>query len=317
MDVRLATRQEVRTSDGVRLHVVESGDPGAELTVLLLHGWTLDHTTWTPVAEALPAACDRPVRVLRYDHRGHGASDPAPSGTATIERIADDVVELLDALAPSGPVLLAGHSMGGMTIMALAERHPELFVERVAGVALVATSSGGLSRLTFGLPRPLAGLMLAGEAAANRRLARMGRRKLTGWPPALEPFLRWLLFGPRAPRALVADAAVQVARCHPESMVGFRASLNAHERRAALAVLRDLPVVVLAGGADRLCPLPHARVIAEELPAADLAVYPGAGHMLPVERAEEVTEWIVRLVRAGAARTPAAPELAENREGLT
>jgi pimeloyl-ACP methyl ester carboxylesterase len=302
----LATRHDVRTSDGVRLHVVESGSPDAELTVLLLHGWTLDHTAWGPVAEALPAACDRPVRVLRYDHRGHGRSEAAPTGTATIERIADDVVELLDQRVPTGPVLLAGHSMGGMTIMALAERHPELFAERVTGVAMVTTSSGGLSRLTFGLPRPLAGLVLAGEAAANRALVRLGRPRVTGWPPALVPLLRWLLFGPRAPRALVADVAEQVARCHPRSMVGFRASLTEHERRAALAVLRELPVAVLVGGADRLCPLPHARVIAEELPDAELIVYPGAGHMVPVERADEVTGWIARLVRASSPRREGA-----------
>jgi pimeloyl-ACP methyl ester carboxylesterase len=301
VDVGLATDQEVRISGGVRVNVVESGEPEAELTVLLLHGWTLDHTTWSAVAQALPAACDRPVRVLRHDHRGHGWSAPAPNGSATIERIADDVAELLEQRAPTGPVVLAGHSMGGMTIMALAERHPGLFAERVAGVALVATSSGGLSRLTFGLPRPLAGLVLAGETAANRGLVRLGRSRLAGWPAALEPFLRWLLFGPRAPRSQVAHAAEQVARCHPASMVGFRASLNEHERREALTALRGLPVVILAGGADRLCPLPHSRVIAEELPEAELIVYPGAGHMVPVERAHEVTAWIARLVRAGGA----------------
>jgi len=298
----------LRTTDGTTLHVVESGERSAGTTVVLLHGWTLDHTSWARVATALPETCAEPVRVVRYDHRGHGSSDPAPSGTATIGQVADDLAELLADRVPTGPVVLAGHSMGGMTVMALAERHPELFAERVAGVAFVATSSGGLSRPTFGLPGPLAGAVRFGEATVNRRLARLTRGTLSGRPSLLAPGLRWLLFGQDAGWADVADTAAQVARCHPASMAGFRVSLGEHERREALAAARDLPSVVLAGGADRLCPLPHARKIAAELPGAEFAIYPGAGHMLPLERCTEVTEWIARLVRAVAAGSSSSKE---------
>ena len=80
-------------------------------------------------------------------------------------------------------------------------------------------------------------------------------------------------------------------------MVGFRESLNVHERRSALAALRGLPVTIMAGGADRLTPLPHARAIADELPAAQLAIYPKAGHMLPYERAIEVAAHIRTLIK--------------------
>ena len=51
---------------------------------------------------------------------------------------------MLDAVVPDGPVVLVGHSMGGMTIVALAEQHPELFGDRIVGVALISTTAGGL-----------------------------------------------------------------------------------------------------------------------------------------------------------------------------
>jgi pimeloyl-ACP methyl ester carboxylesterase len=115
-------------------------------------------------------------------------------------------------------------------------------------------------------------------------------------PNAARPGLRWLLFGARPRKDDVLATAAQIGRCHPASMVGFRSSLNEHERRDALAALSTLPVVVMAGGADRLTPLPHARAIADALPSARLVIYPGAGHMLPYERDTDVTAHITTLI---------------------
>ncbi len=273
------------TSDGTALFVSESGEfDGA--TIVLIHGWTLDHTSWDRVAAALPG------KVVRYDHRGHGGSAPAPRGTATIEQTADDLAELIEARVPTGPVVLVGHSMGGMAAMALAERHPALFADRIGAVGLVATSSGGLSELTLGLPRWLARPVMAAERRIDKRIAGMRRSRL-GRPAG--PTLKWLLFGAGAAPADVRATADQVGRCHPASMAAFRLSLNEHERRAALAALREIPVTILAGGVDRLTPLTHARAIADELPGARLMIYPQAGHMLPYERTEEVAAHVAAL----------------------
>ncbi|MBP2340960.1 pimeloyl-ACP methyl ester carboxylesterase [Saccharothrix coeruleofusca] len=277
------------TADGTALRVVDTGPRDAGTTTVLLHGWTLDHTSWDLVAAGLPG------RVLRYDHRGHGASAPAPPGSATIAQCADDLAELLADRVPSGRVLLAGHSMGGMTVMALAERHPEL-LDRVAGVVLVATSCGELAGGTLGLPGAVARAVLAGEKAANRRIAELRRPHLMRRPGLARPGLRWLLFGRDADRRHVARTAAMVGRCHPASMVAFRDSLDEHDRRKALAELAGIPCVVLAGTEDRLTPLAHARVLADELPHAELAIYPGAGHMLPLERPAAVTTHITRLL---------------------
>ncbi|MEU5693729.1 alpha/beta hydrolase [Actinosynnema sp. NPDC020468] len=277
------------TADGTALHVVDTGPRSAAVTTVLVHGWTLDHTSWDRVAPDLPG------RVLRYDHRGHGRSAPAPVGTATIAQLADDLVELLADRAPTGRLVLVGHSMGGMTIMALAERRPELF-DRVAGVVFVATSSGGLAGSTLGLPGVLGRAFVAGEKAMNRRIARFRRPELLRRPTPARPGVRWLLFGKRPSWRDVAATTTMIGRCHPVGMVAFRDSLNEHERRKALTDLAHVPSVVLAGGADRLTPVRHARVIADELPHTELVIYPGAGHMLPLERSTEVTTHVAALL---------------------
>jgi pimeloyl-ACP methyl ester carboxylesterase len=290
------------TSDGTTLRVLETGSPDAQITVVLLHGWTLSKHAWDRVVSRLPEAAGTPVRTVRFDLRGHGESAPGPEGTATIQQCADDLAELIADRVPEGPIVLAGHSMGGMTLMALAEQHRRLFDDRVAGVALVATSSGNLATPSFGLPRPIRPVahrldrMLSSRVGASRG-RRLSRR--AGW---MRPGLRWLLFGSRPAAADVEATAEWVARCHPGNMGAFRLALAEHNRLEALEALRSVPTVVLAGLADRLCPRSHARRIADALPDAQLLFYPGAGHMLPLERDDEVTGRIAALARSAAYR---------------
>ncbi|MEU6155562.1 alpha/beta hydrolase [Actinosynnema sp. NPDC047251] len=277
------------TSDGTALHVVDNGPRDADVTTVLVHGWTLDHTSWDHVAPALPG------RVLRYDHRGHGGSAASSAEAATIERCADDLAELIAARVPTGRIVLAGHSMGGMTIMALAEQHPAL-LDRVAGIVLVNTSSGGLSGTRLGLPGVWGRAFVAGERASNRQIARLRRPQLLQRTRVLRPGLRWLLFGKQPLWRDVASSAVMVGRCNPVAMVAFRSSLDAHDRVKSLKQFGGIPAVVLAGGADRLTPARHARIIADEVTHAELVIYPGAGHMLPMERSREVTAHITALL---------------------
>jgi pimeloyl-ACP methyl ester carboxylesterase len=148
-----AVRSGLITPDGVRLHVETSGPEDAPVTVVLSHGWTCSTRSWHHQFEGLPRVLgDAAVRVVAYDHRGHGRSEAAPVGSTRIERLAEDLVAVLDAVVPSGPVVYAGHSMGGMTLMALADQRPELFGERIAAAALVSTSSGQIASRPFGLP---------------------------------------------------------------------------------------------------------------------------------------------------------------------
>lgn len=293
------------TSDGTELHVERSGSQAAPVTLVLVHAWTQDHTEWDPVLAALP----EPLSVLRYDHRGHGVSAAASEFTATLETLADDLAELITELVPRGQVVLAGHSMGGMTVMALAERHPELVRQRVAGVAFVATSCEDMDRLQLGLRGPAGDLAARADQAFGRGLTRWGRETIPLRPRVASPFVRWLAFGKRADHRAVRAMSAQVVRAHPMSVGGFRASMTRHRRRQALAVLRAVPSYVLVGTRDRITPAEHARVIAGELPNAEFVLFPDAGHELTYERGNEVTARLADLVRRAPAleqRGPAA-----------
>jgi pimeloyl-ACP methyl ester carboxylesterase len=295
-------RHRFLASDGTALSVLEHGASDAMVTVVLIHGWTLSSRTWDDVARSLPKSTGFPVRTVRYDLRGHGESDPAPEGTATIEQCADDLRELINELVPEGPVVVSGHSMGGMTIMALAERHPSLFRQRVSGVALVSTSCGDLANPSYGLPRAVASVVNRGERLVWSRLALTRRGVVSARSHLLRPGLRWLLFGERPRRADVSATASCVAACHPATMASFRASLEQHDRASVLSRLRSVPTVVMSGLADRLTPHRHAMRIVAKLPEARLISYAGAGHMLPLERRDEVTAHLSRLARS--ARKP-------------
>jgi pimeloyl-ACP methyl ester carboxylesterase len=178
-------RSRVITPDGVRLHVETCGLEDAPVAVVLGHGWTCSTHSWHHQFDGLPRVLGgSAVRVVAYDHRGHGKSEAAPVGSTRIEQLAEDLVAVLDAVVPSGPVVYAGHSMGGMTLMALADQRPELFGERIAAAAMVSTSSGQIATRPFGLPArfdatalrvaPKA-LNLAGQRLERRALRRAAR----------------------------------------------------------------------------------------------------------------------------------------------
>ncbi|GAA1843025.1 alpha/beta hydrolase [Pseudonocardia ailaonensis] len=285
----------MKAADGTPLHVVATG-PASQVTILLAHGWTLDETCWAPVAEIL-----RGHRVVRFDHRGHGRSGAVDPSTMTLEQLADDMAAVITQAAPSGPLVIAGHSMGGMTAMALAERHPDLVADRVAGLALVATASGGLGDLTLGLPPRLSALVGAGEQRLYGSKGWAAREALSTHPRLLTPGIRWLLLGPHPDREALRTTTDVIAHCRPQTVSGFRPTLSAHERDAALAAYARVPVHIMAGTKDRLTPPRFARRIREGLPDAELTIFPDAGHMLPLERTAGVAARIEALARTAAA----------------
>lgn len=144
----------VAADDGVPL-VVQEVDPAGggepELTVVLVHGFALDSRCWHFQRRDLPGCTDPRVRVVLYDQRSHGRSGHSSKRGSTIEQLGRDLDAVLRAVAPEGPVALVGHSMGGMTIMALAEQRPELFRDRVRAVALIGTAAHSVA--AAGLPR--------------------------------------------------------------------------------------------------------------------------------------------------------------------
>ncbi|WP_341717084.1 alpha/beta hydrolase [Micromonospora sp. FIMYZ51] len=296
---------EVRLSDDVRLHVQVAGPTDAEVTVVLLHGWTLDGRSWHRQHSALRETFES-VRVVTYDARGHGRSSCMALPTATLAQLGDDLAAVLDVAAPTGRVVLAGHSMGGMTIMEYAHRHPEHFARRVAGLVFVSTTAEGHAHTVYGLSPRIARLIRLAETTGAGVLARCG-----AWRPprallrALRPSIRWMLFGEHCDPVDIRLVTSAVARASLRSIGGFRASIGTQHRLATLAALAHLPAAALVGDRDRLTPPPCAESIAAVLPATDLTVCPGAGHMLMMERPEEVNAALTGVLRRVLDAAPA------------
>ncbi|MGC5052903.1 alpha/beta fold hydrolase [Micromonospora sp. DT48] len=288
---------EVRLGDDVRLHVETAGGTSAEVTVVLLHGWTLDGRVWHRQLTALRETFGS-VRVVTYDARGHGRSSCMALPTATLAQLGDDLVAVLDTIVPTGPVVLVGHSLGGMTIMEYAHRHPEHFSRRVAGLVFVSTTAEGHTHTVYGLSPRITRIIRLAETTGAGVLARCG-----SWRPplavlrALRPSIRWMLFGDRCDPTDIRMVTSAVARASLRSIGGFRASIGAQHRLATLAALAHLPTAALVGDRDRLTPPPCAESIAAALPATELTVCPGAGHMLMMERPERVNAAIVGVLR--------------------
>jgi pimeloyl-ACP methyl ester carboxylesterase len=308
-DERLGARHTraipVTTTDGVHLHVEAEGDAAAPVTLVFIHGFTLSMECWHFQRRDLRDL----GRLVFYDHRSHGASGRGSKDSATVDQLGRDLMSVLDAVVPDGPVVLIGHSMGGMTILALADQHPELFGDRIVGAALLSTSSGKLADTLLGLPgwvaRGLRPIVPGVIHAANKRasLLEHGRRAGTD----LE-FLatRYLSYGPDAPPSLVAFMARMIAGTSIEVMTEFFDAFLSHDKLSALDVLRDLPVLISCGDGDALTPVSHSRTMAEVLPDAELQVIPGAGHMAIIDRHDEVNAALRRLVARAVEDAPAA-----------
>jgi pimeloyl-ACP methyl ester carboxylesterase len=291
--------RSVVADDGVALHVEEVGPEDAPLTVVLCHGYTQEMAVWHYQRKAL--AHDESVRAVYWDQRSHGRSGRSAAERETIDQLGADLRAVLEAAAPRGPVVLVGHSMGGMTVMALADAHPELFGDRVVGVALLSTSTGELAELTLGLPAALSG--------AGRRVLPWLTRGMARRPSVFErgrrlgtdlAFLlaRHYAFGDGdVSPALVEFVEQMTARTRVDVIAEFYDTFTTHDKLRALDVLRDVEVLVLVGSKDLLTPVEHSQVMAAALPAARLVVLDGAGHMVQLERAQEVTQHLRGLLR--------------------
>jgi pimeloyl-ACP methyl ester carboxylesterase len=299
----------VTADDGVRLSCEEiETRPGTapDLTVVLVHGFALDRRTWHFQRRFLAQLTDPTVRQVIYDQRSHGRSERAPQASCTIDQLGHDLDAVLRALAPDGPLVLVGHSMGGMTIMALAEQRPELFAERVLGVALLATSAGEVR--SGGLP----GTFLSRNNPVTRAVG-----LLAGWQPVLVEGVRrtghtliWTLtrrfaYGDRKidpARVDLVDSMISANAV--DALTDFVDTLGTHDRIAALPGLRECEVLVAAGDADELIPFAHSEVIAGALPDATLVRLPGVGHLLMLEQPEVVDAALADLLARCTERLP-------------
>jgi pimeloyl-ACP methyl ester carboxylesterase len=292
----------VTAEDGVAISVEEIDPAGGgrpELTVVYVHGFALSRGCWHFQRRDLARLTQPRVRQVLFDLRSHGKSSRGAAASCTIDQLARDLSEVLRAVVPDGPIVLIGHSMGGMTIMALAEQDPELFADRVCGVVLIATSAGELGKR--GLSRPL----LSRYNPLTKGVAR-----LAGARPGLVELIRSagggitrratrsLAFGHGRVSPSLVEFMVEMLGVTPvRVLTDFADTFATHDRYAALAGLRHAHVLVISGDQDLFTPFAHAERIVQELPDATLVRAKGAGHMVMLEQPELVTDHITMLLQ--------------------
>ncbi|NDZ58068.1 alpha/beta hydrolase, partial [Streptomyces anulatus] len=276
----------------------------APVTVVFSHGYCLGQDSWHFQRAALRGL----VRAVYWDQRSHGRSgrgrtqaDGVPVG---IDQLGRDLRAVIDAAAPEGPLVLVGHSMGGMTMMALADQYPALIRDRVAAVALVGTSGGKLGEVSFGLPvagvnavrRVLPGVLKA--LGSQTELVEKGRRATADLFAGL---IKRYSFGSRDVDPAVARFAERLIESTPIDVVAeFYPAFTEHDKSGALPTFRDVPVLILAGDKDLVTPSSHSEAIADVLPDAELVIVPDAGHLVMLEHPETVTDRLADLlVRSG------------------
>ncbi|MFI0814866.1 alpha/beta fold hydrolase [Streptomyces sp. NPDC021098] len=276
----------VTSADGARLYAELHGpaDPAAP-AVVLVHGWTCSTAFWAPVLREL--ATDH--RVIVYDQRGHGRSAaPGPGGYST-EVLADDLEAVLEqTLEPGRRAVVAGHSMGGMTVMAAAGR-PALRA-RAAAVVLCSTGASRLVERARVVP------LRSERLRARIHRAILGARLSMGpVTPVSKRLLRYGTMGPGAAPAVVEACARIVHACPRDVRAGWAHVMSDLDLDPGIGLL-TMPAAVVVGTADRLTPPEHAHAIAAALPrCTGVTELSGVGHMTPMEDPGAVSGVIRRL----------------------
>ena len=285
----------VTTPDGVPLAVREVGPQDAPLTVVFAHGFSLRMGSFHFQRARLSEQWGAQVRMVFYDQRGHGQSGEASPDTYTVEQLGQDLESVLAVMAPRGPVVLVGHSMGGMTVLSHARQYPQRYPTRIVGAAIIASAAEGVSRSPLGeiLKNPAleAVQFTARYAPKTVHRFRGAARSVIG------PILRAASFGDEKISPSVVAFSERMMHDTPiATLVEFLHALEVHDETAGLVTLRKVPTLIACGDRDLLTPAEYSREMAAALPRSELVIVGGAGHLVQLEQPEIIDDALVRLV---------------------
>jgi pimeloyl-ACP methyl ester carboxylesterase len=274
----------VLTSDGVRLAVRDFGSgANVEHTVVLLHGLCLTQDSWAAQIRELVQRWGSSIRIVTYDHRGHGGSSSAPMRTYRIDRLGADLADVLSALNVRGALTIAGHSMGGMTALEYFGRPAADRPVEPSGLVLIATAAGKLAE------RGICRLISTPATEVLFDIVERAPRFVT--ERAIKAIVTSLRDALLAIPGLGATARTALTALPANSLTtaaGFLLGLKRYDRYDTLASIAAKAVVV-SGGTDIATPVSHADDLAAAITGAAHMHIPAAGHMLLQETPQFVS----------------------------
>jgi len=307
----------VVADDGLALHVEVDdvrdpdhppkrrwGNRAPDVTLVFVHGYCLNLDCW----HFQRAAYRGLVRSVFYDQRSHGRSGRSDRAHATIDQLGRDLKQVIDHVAHDSPVVLVGHSMGGMSIVALAEQFPELIGDRVIGVGLISTTAGGLdpSRILLPmLPTRLTGrLTHRAVSTLHRRHRTVDAARRAGAAFARVATDRFA-FGDEVPQGYLEFVDEMLSATPFEVVADFFPSFGDLDKFDHVEQLGAIPASVICGTADKLTSIGHSRKLHERIPGSRLLECENAGHMVILERHDQVNAELDQLITAATSRAAA------------
>ena len=285
---------EVITPDGVVVHTEVDEGPSDDFTLVFVHGYGLNLDCWHFQRLHFRGR----LREVFYDQRSHGRSSRSEAELCRIPQLADDLYQVLQEVVGDAPVIMIGHSMGGMTIMRLAQTRPELFGSQILGVALFSTSAGELLDHSpiRGIPgRTFHRVAEPVMAGLNRipELAAQGRRAGSDLGYVVT---RRLAFGPEVPTSYVDFASEMLAQIPLEVVADYYPAFAELDEFRALEILSTVPTVVVGGVNDVITPIEHTARIIDLLPKAEAIRVENCGHLGMIEKHEIFNDALDRLI---------------------
>jgi pimeloyl-ACP methyl ester carboxylesterase len=250
-------------------------DNGPGPVVVLIHGFPLDRSMWSHQRASVGAI----YRVITPDLRGHGTT-AAPDEGYDIDTLADDVLETLDALQLTGPVVLGGLSLGGYVALSIAARFPE----RIQALLLINTRAAGDTPEAAEAREALARQV---EAAGDAR-------------PLVDSILPRLFSRSTFERKpeLVARMHDRMVKMPARAVAGtLRGMATRPDRRPLLAGI-TVPTLVIGGSEDQVVPMAETEAMAEAIPRGTLRVIADAGHLTPVENPHDTSQAILEFLES-------------------
>ncbi|HYO84867.1 MAG TPA: alpha/beta hydrolase [Dermatophilaceae bacterium] len=289
----------VYATDGVPLHVEvdypRQEPPEPRPTVVMTHGFCLHLTSWVFQRRALR---DAGYRVVLWDLRGHGRSGSAERDSYHVDQLGRDLARVIEEVVPEGPIVLVGHSMGGMTMMSLALEYPDLIRDRVVGAAFIATSSSRIAELQIGLGSLGRFVYGMGPTATGTLAERQGL--VDGAVRASRDVVEFLVdrgsFGSPVPLSIAQLTTDMIFSTRMSVISAFIPHFDKHDKREALATYDGIETLVLVGTADRLTPPSHSEELVRLLPGAEYVVVNDAGHVIMLEHPELLSEQILEMI---------------------